>query len=422
MSMKNVKAAALRAVTPLSLFTRFLTMLALGLLVLCAPGFTQRWLHLLLSGALCLNGLAAAASSLLQRRKAHPHSLISGVVSLGAGLVVLAFPSLLLRGVALAVGAWSLLVCAAQLGYVVQLSVMGEKGRLKFALLAGVSLLTGAALLWSASAGVALRWLAGVYLIVYALWQLFDMVGVLINRNVENSRFLSRLRIHPPVAVTAMLPSVLLRQLSAAYAGLEEDAVVPKPAPPAQSWPETLEVVFHLGKDVAFGFGHVVVSLRGRTYSYGCYDESSNRLFGALSDGVILVCDTEGYIPFCQQAEKKLLIGFRLGVDSETASLMESGIRERLLTACEPWTPPERPEYAFGGQFYKVRQGVFRLYNVFRTNCAAMAQIIASGTGLNLLPPNGFVTPGSYFDYLQTELRDPESNVLEMRVYARRDG
>lgn len=33
-----------------------------------------------------------------------------------------------------------------------------------------------------------------------------DLLGVLINRNVESSRLLSRLRVHPPVLLTALRP------------------------------------------------------------------------------------------------------------------------------------------------------------------------------------------------------------------------
>ena len=285
----------MRALTPLSLLARFVVMAALGLMILVAPGFTQRWLHALFTAALMINGVAALSVSLFQRREAHPHAMLSGVVSLGAGLFAALFPGVLMKSVTLAIGLWSLLVCVAQVGYVVQLIVMGERGRIKFALLAALSLVTGVSLLWGYSAGRALQWLAGVYLLVYALWQLMDLLGVLINRNVESSRLLSRLRVHPPVLLTALLPSVVLRRLSARYATLTQDVVIPKPSPARESWPETLEVVFHLGKNVAFGFGHVVVSLRGVTYSYGCYDESSNRLFGALSDGVILVSPTESY-------------------------------------------------------------------------------------------------------------------------------
>ena len=419
-SVPSGPARPMRALTPLSLLARFVVMAALGLMILVAPGFTQRWLHALFTAALMINGVAALSVSLFQRREAHPHAMLSGVVSLGAGLFAALFPGVLMKSVTLAIGLWSLLVCVAQIGYVVQLIVMGERGRIRFALLAALSLVTGVSLLWGYSAGRALQWLAGVYLLVYALWQLMDLLGVLINRNVESSRLLSRLRVHPPVLLTALLPSVVLRRLSARYATLTQDVVIPKPSPARESWPETLEVVFHLGKNVAFGFGHVVVSLRGVTYSYGCYDESSNRLFGALSDGVILVSPTESYIPYCQAIEHRLLIGFTLGLSKESAGMLEGGMRARLKSDCAPWTPPDRPEYGFGARFYKVRRGVFRLYNVMRTNCCAMAQIIASGTGLNLLPPNGFVTPGAYFEYLESELRDPESNVLEMRIYAHR--
>ncbi len=419
-SVPSGPARPMRALTPLSLLARFVVMAALGLMILVAPEFTQRWLHALFTAALMINGVAALSVSLFQRREAHPHAMLSGVVSLGAGLFAALFPGVLMKSVTLAIGLWSLLVCVAQVGYVVQLIVMGERGRIKFALLAALSLVTGVSLLWGYSAGCALQWLAGVYLLVYALWQLMDLLGVLINRNVESSRLLSRLRVHPPVLLTALLPSVVLRRLSARYATLTQDVVIPKPSPARESWPETLEVVFHLGKNVAFGFGHVVVSLRGVTYSYGCYDDSSNRLFGALSDGVILVSPTESYIPYCQAIEHKLLIGFTLGLSEEAAGMLEGGMRARLKSDCAPWTPPDRPEYGFGARFYKVQRGVFRLYNVMRTNCCAMAQIIASGTGLNLLPPNGFVTPGAYFEYLESELRDPESNVLEMRIYAHR--
>ena len=187
-SAPSGSARPMRALTPLSLLARFVVMAALGLMILVAPGFTQRWLHALCTAALMINGVAALSVSLFQRREAHPHAMLSGVVSLSAGLFAALFPGVLMKSVTLAIGLWSLLVCVAQVGYVVQLIVMGERGRIKFALLAALSLVTGVSLLWGYSAGRALQWLAGVYLLVYALWQLMDLLGVLINRNVESSR------------------------------------------------------------------------------------------------------------------------------------------------------------------------------------------------------------------------------------------
>lgn len=135
----------MRALTPLSLLARFVVMAALGLMILVAPEFTQRWLHALFTAALMVNGVAALSVSLFQRREAHPHAMLSGVVSLGAGLFAALFPGVLMKSVTLAIGLWSLLVCVAQVGYVVQLIVMGERGRIKFALLAALSLVTASA-------------------------------------------------------------------------------------------------------------------------------------------------------------------------------------------------------------------------------------------------------------------------------------
>ena len=80
----------LRSLTPLSLLARFASMAALGLMILLAPAFTQRWLRVLLTAALLVNGLAALSVSVFERRQAHPHALLSGIVSLGAGLTAAA--------------------------------------------------------------------------------------------------------------------------------------------------------------------------------------------------------------------------------------------------------------------------------------------------------------------------------------------
>lgn len=58
----------LRSLTPLSLLARFASMAALGLMILLAPAFTQRWLRVLLTAALLVNGLAALSVSVYERR------------------------------------------------------------------------------------------------------------------------------------------------------------------------------------------------------------------------------------------------------------------------------------------------------------------------------------------------------------------
>ncbi|MEG2208175.1 MAG: DUF308 domain-containing protein [Clostridia bacterium] len=410
----------LKALTPFSLLLNFFVAAGLGVLILVNPLFVRGSLNLLCILALGTHGVSSLSASLLQQKSPHPHTFLTGLLSLAGAMVVMALPGLLSGSITLMVGLWSLLVSIIQYGYIVQLAFTHEKGKLHFFLLGTLSLIVALATLFNLGNAEPLRKLSGVYLIVYGLWELVDLAGELINRNVENSKLLSRLRVKAPVALTAMLPSIVLRKLSAEYEHLTTDIVIAKPTPPRTQSAETLEVLFHLGENVAFGFGHVDISLRGKTYSYGCYDEKSNRIFGLLSDGVFLICDTATYLPFCQQVENKLMLGFTLGLRSIDADQIETSMRTRLERDCELWSPADRPEYAINGKLFKVKQGKFAIYNALKTNCAAMAEIIAAGSGLNLLPPSGFVTPGAYFGYLQSELRDPQSNVLRQTVYAHR--
>ncbi|MDD3335753.1 MAG: DUF308 domain-containing protein [Eubacteriales bacterium] len=409
---------SLKALTPISLLLRFLTFVGLGFWVLISPESLLRFLNITCVIALLINGVPSLFVSVFQKKEPHPHSFLSAVVSLLAAVLLSLFPKLLPGSVTIAVGVWSLLVGIIQIGYLLQLFVTKEHGKLRYILLTAFSLCSAALLLFTPSGTSYLKAYAGIYLILYGLWQLVDMIGILINRNVEDSRVLSHLRIRLPVLLTALLPSLWLRGLEKKQEMLTHDTVIHKRGGRKPTGTEELKVIFHLGKNVAFGFGHVDVSLRGQTISYGCYDENSNRLFGLLSDGVFMLVPTEPYLDYCRQAEGKLLVGFSLSISHTEGDNVKAAM-ERILKKCAPWQPVGRREYDLGAAFYKVQSGGFSVYNALRTNCCAMAELIASESGLCLLPPNGFVTPGSYFHFLEDELRDPESKVVKQTIYAK---
>ncbi len=311
------------------------------------------------------------------------------------------------------------MVAGIQLTYVVQLFLTGGRGKLRFAILGFFSLIMSLSLLVPiGQSALTLQNISGIYLIVYGLWQLMDMVGILINRNTEESLFLSSIRLKPPVLLTSFLPSIVLRKMRNQYQTLTADIEVLKPSVPLKSYDDTLDIFFHLGDDVAFGFGHVDISIGGKTYSYGCYNEKSNRFGGLVSDGVILCCDTKPYIHFGQEVEKKLLISFSLGLSQEDGALIHSELDALLHTQCTPWFPENASLFAPNAHFYTLKEGDYRFYNAFRTNCVAVAELIGCMSGLMLMPSNGFVTPGAYYERLQNELRDPKSNVLKQTIYA----
>lgn len=409
----------LKTLTPLSLLIRFLVFAGLGLWVLLSPGTLVGLMHLICVLALILNGIPALFVSIFQRKEPHPHALLTGVVSLLLAVLLLCFPGILSRSITIVVGIWSMLVGVIQLGYIAQLFLTHERGKLRYALFAAISLISAAVLLLSPRNLAFIQFYAGLYLLLYGLWQLIDMVGLLVNRNVDDSRFLSRIRIKLPVLITALLPAVWYRGLEKQRDMLTHDNVLLKQTRRAFPEDEQLDIIFHLGKDVAFGFGHVDVSLRGQTISYGCYDEASNRLLGLLSDGVFMTAPTAPYLDYCRQVEGKLLVGFTLALSHDEGEHVTAAMA-RVLNACQPWQPDGRPEYTFGAKFYKVTTGKFAVYNALRTNCAAMAEIIATESGLALLPPSGFVSPGAYFDFLQQELRDAGSKVVKQTIYAKK--
>ena len=411
----------LRVLTPLSLFIRFLLMFTLGILVWTRPLFIHASLYLIALGALVINALSSFAVIIFQRNSAQPNTMWTGVFCVLGFVFLLIFPKAVSRGTAFVVGLWSLLVALVQLSYILQLIVTRQRGSIRFLLSGCFSLAIAFPLLVDIGQSAStLRFLSGFYLCSYGLWQIVDILSILFNRNMMNNRLFRAFRLKPPVILTAMLPSVVLKNIEKNHKHLSDDMIIEKPTPKPMDFDETLEVFFHLGHNVAMGFGHVDIALGGMVYSYGCYDAQSNRLNGLLSDGTILTCDRDTYMRFCLENEQKVMVSFALGLSHEKAEHITATATEMLTNHCEPWKSPTPTLHAQGATFYRLTDGPYKIYNVFRTNCAAVAELIASQSGLSLLPPSGFITPGAYFDFLLSELREPNSNVIRETIYTPR--
>ena len=46
-----------------------------------------------------------------------------------------------------------------------------------------------------------------------------------------------------------------------------------------------------------------------------------------------------------------------------------------------------------------------------------MAEILVGQTGVKVLPSHGIITPGSYYAFLDRQLKDPDSPVIRKTVY-----
>ena len=64
--------------------------------------------------------------------------------------------------------------------------------------------------------------------------------------------------------------------------------------------------------------GHADLCYKGKIYSYGCYDESSKKLFNSIGDGTLFeIKGKEKYIKFCNINSDKTIFCFGLTLTDE---------------------------------------------------------------------------------------------------------
>ena len=409
-----------KSLTPYGLFIRFLLLITVGILFLVKPTFLAKWWNTIITIILSINAIICFSMFIFKTSEKKPEELYSGILSVVGLVLILIFPNILTNGLAFIVGIWFLLIALTQYFYVIQLLWLKQKDILRFIILGTFSMLLALSLLVNLGySQKTLYTISGIYLIAYSFWQLIDALAILMNRNIENSRF-SHFKVRLPVLITALLPSLVLKNIKHKYYNLTQDIVITNVADANKHYTETLEIFFHLGENVAFGFGHVDVCYKNVVYSYGCYNKNSNKFKGIISDGIILTCEKNEYLNFCLGVEKKVIVGFTVGLTSKEADNLQENISNFLATICQHWQPEDASPFAPNSTFYRVVKGNYVFYNPVRTNCACVAEMLLTSTGLNILPSSGFVTPGSYYDFLEIELKDPTSNVIKQVIYGKK--
>ncbi|KXT74682.1 hypothetical protein STRDD10_00768 [Streptococcus sp. DD10] len=68
-------------------------------------------------------------------------------------------------------------------------------------------------------------------------------------------------------------------------------------------------------------------------------------------------------------------------------------------------------------QLYKFKTSKFKTYFVLSTNCVLLADSTIGQVGTDILNLKGFITPGTYQDYLDKEYGKPNSLVVSKTIY-----
>lgn len=273
--------------------------------------------------------------------------------------------------------------------------------------------------------------LVGGYLVFYGLSNLRD--GFLFSRDLVNSPLKRHIRISLPLIVAALIPRETLKRINGFLVDNSEEVVEEMYDTAKESQTNaSLEVFVHVLPNGFGSMGHIDFSYKGRVYSYGNYDLNSLHLKGTLGDGVLFTLDHDSYIDFCTKFGKTLL-GYKLVLTPEQEAGIEKEL-DALMALTVPWEPtdevvdkdingnPVKPyiyrlRHDYDAEVYKFTQSRFKTYFVMSTNCVALADYVIGKAGTDIVSVKGFISPGTYQNYLDREFERPNSMVVAKDIY-----
>lgn len=302
-------------------------------------------------------------------------------------------------------------------------------------LLCGCYLILGIVLLWTPLVDTQnLIRFFGVYFILLAERMSFSTL----EKYSSTYHWKRRIYVSLPTLFAAFLPDVMVRKLNNRIrTGQEYPLETIKRESPAN-----LRVMVHIGPEGFQKIGHFTFSWKGMVYSYGNYDSKSLHLFGTLGDGVYFTVPAELYRPNLMKYENNTLFEYTI----QTTPEQDARIEEQLLQLhnrsvrwyCDLEKQgsqpnlgdlekdyPSRLHFRTGAKFYKLKSGAFKTYWAAGDNCVLFSDMILGSVGADVLSLRGIITPGAYYDYLETEYDKANSPIIERHVYikaANQDG
>ncbi len=289
------------------------------------------------------------------------------------------------------------------------------------------SILLGTFLIWSPNMG-SKSWLlaaaAGVYFCFYGGISLLTHLNL---AKKEYGRKHTAVTVSLPVILNAFLP---LRAYVSIHHLLQDSNGLPLKA----EEPHDLEVYLYLNGHGPESFGHLDIAYKGTIYSYGCHDPQNRKLMGTLGDGVLIQSDQRKFLQNALDGEKKIVVGYGIRLNDTDRQKLEKRIAE-MMARTVPWKclaeiAEEKHEddsqihdYASRvykhthAKMFKFSQGKFRTYFVGSTNCVLLADELIRNPDLRLIDLNGFVTPGAYLSFLNTQYIAKGTAVISRSVY-----
>lgn len=264
--------------------------------------------------------------------------------------------------------------------------------------------------------------LYNILLGISMLWEAF--LGVL-SVHTKN-KLKRRIRITLPKIIEAIIPYSIMTEINRNLA-LEKKQVYSFD----RNYDKVdMDILVHASNRGVNRMGHIDLCFEGMVISFGNYDEGSRSSFNLIGDGVLFMTSRkEDYINFCIDNSKKTVFDFGIILTASQKDAVRKRIQE-ILKYSVSWKYREDKLYQINkenyasklyhktkARFYKFEKGVYRTYFVLGTNCCHLVDDIVGKSGMDILSINGIITPGTYYDYLNRELRLRKSNVVTKEIY-----
>lgn len=271
----------------------------------------------------------------------------------------------------------------------------------------------------------------GIYLFMYGLTNIRD--GIFFESEIGKNNLKRRTRIPLPLVIAALIPRRTLQKINDYLLENSEENIEKHYNVQKISAIPDLEIFIHVTKDGFGAIGHVDLCYEDIVISYGNYDETSQRFFNMMGDGVLLKAGRESYIEFCKEESHKTLLGYGIILTKEQRFAVEERLSQ-LDKLTVPWIPSNEPVskdtdgkkdvmYAYkmterlGARFFKFKESKFKTYFVLSTNCVLLADSIIGKAGTDILSAKGFISPGTYQNYLDREFEKLHSIVISKSIY-----
>ena len=273
----------------------------------------------------------------------------------------------------------------------------------------------------------------GIYCLGLGIIYISDYISEIMPKKTTE-KIKRAIRIPLPILATLFIPHFLIKSINKMLQvdNNQDNFFVTK-----NDEKPDLFVIIHLANKGSAAFGHVEIAMDDKIYSFGNYDRHSRMLFDSIGDGIIAVANKREYMEYEVTVQNRYLIEFGLKLTRTQKQKAENVINKLLSENTIPYYP-DLQLYEMGkipynnyhdissdmyklaqAKFYKITKGPHKKFFVCKTNCVMLAEYILGSLGKNVIAVNGIISPGTYYEYLNTEFRKKKTNVISRKIYTK---